>query len=176
MLREELGSNFRMQTDIFHMIVQLITTNVTLVEIGECNTSQRCCRCHEKMKNARKVVDGDGIHQELIHAVKVCPHCCTTWNRDLNASRNIAHIFNMLRSGEERPEALQKLPESDVYLHNSLHCCDHGTLHKREQCCCICSLGPASGFLNSCLPHLCEPERALPQFCHLRQYYSDYHI
>lgn len=82
-----------------------LRSNVTLVEVGECNTSQKCCRCHERMKNARKeVVDGDRIRQEPIHAVKVCPHCCTTWNRDLNASRNIAHIFNMLRSGKERPE------------------------------------------------------------------------
>lgn len=52
--------------------------NVTLVEIGECNTSQRCCRCHAKMKNASKeVVNGNEIKKEQIHAVKVFVHLPT---------------------------------------------------------------------------------------------------
>lgn len=85
-----------------------LRSNVKLVEVGECNTSQKCCQCHQKMKNAKKeVVIGNEISQESIYAVKVCPHCSTTWNRDLNASRNIAHIFNVLRSGKERPEVFR---------------------------------------------------------------------
>lgn len=85
-----------------HLIRQ---PNVTLVNVGECNTSQNCCCCHIRMKNAvKEVVDGEEVVKEPIHAVKVCPHCLTTWNRDLNAARNIAFLFRTLRSGGQRPE------------------------------------------------------------------------
>jgi len=82
--------------------------NVTMAKVGECNTSQKCCRCLNPMKNATREVDVNGeVHKENIHAVKVCPHCRTTWNRDLNAPHNIRHIFYQLRAGNGRPEAFR---------------------------------------------------------------------
>jgi transposase len=42
-----------------------------------------------------------------IHAVKMCRHCSTTWNRDLNAARNIGHIFERIRESGVRPEVFR---------------------------------------------------------------------
>ena len=83
--------------------------NVTFVAVGECNTSQKCCRCHERMENVmgEKIRDGR-FCRFRIHAVKVCPNCLTTWNRDVNAARNIRSVFLALRGvcgARDRPEA-----------------------------------------------------------------------
>ena len=42
-----------------------------------------------------------------IHAVKVCQHCSTTWNRDVNAAKNIRAIYEALARGEGRPQAFE---------------------------------------------------------------------
>jgi len=94
----------------YKMLIKLLQArkNVTMAMVGECNTSQKCCRCLNPMKNATREVDVNGVmHKENIHAVKVCPHCRTTWNRDLNAPHNIRHIFYELRAGNGRPIAFR---------------------------------------------------------------------
>ena len=80
--------------------------NACVIEVGECNTSQVCSCCHGRLKSVKgeKFV-GEGVTAYMIHGIKVCPHCKVTWNRDVNASRNILHIFQELRNGRGRPEA-----------------------------------------------------------------------
>ena len=82
--------------------------NVTLISVGECNTSQKCCRCHARMENVvgEKIVEGK-LRRSRLHAVKVCPNCSTTWNRDTNAAKNIRTIFRALRAGRPRPEVFR---------------------------------------------------------------------
>ena len=77
--------------------------NVTFVAVGECNTSQKCSACSRKMASVMGwEVRNERVRRERIHAVKVCPNCSTTWNRDTNAARNIRTI---LRGRGERPAA-----------------------------------------------------------------------
>ncbi|BDA45239.1 hypothetical protein COCOBI_07-0260 [Coccomyxa sp. Obi] len=82
--------------------------DVTLVEVGECNTSRLCSRCHEELEGVRsEVMERERIVKRGIHAVKVCRHCSTTWNRDLNAARNIRHVFERIRESGVRPEVFR---------------------------------------------------------------------
>ena len=45
--------------------------------------------------------------QVEIYGIKVCNHCVTTWDRDLNAARNILAIFLALRAGRPRPQVFR---------------------------------------------------------------------
>jgi hypothetical protein len=42
------------------------------------------------------------------HPLKVCNHCSTVWNRDINAAKNMLTLLNCLVEGEERPPALRR--------------------------------------------------------------------
>jgi hypothetical protein len=61
-------------------------------DLNEFKTSQRCSKCFAQLKGH--------VHWQ----VKRCPSCFTTWNRDLNASRNFRTIWlYMVRNGGQRP-------------------------------------------------------------------------
>jgi hypothetical protein len=89
-------------------------------EVNEYKTSKLCSACHEVLEPLRilqRAVDEDGgpvlfddgsVREVLIpnYRVRACtnPHCrARNWNRDVNACRNIAHVFIEWCSGRERP-------------------------------------------------------------------------
>lgn len=79
-----------------------------LLKIGECNTSQKCSCCHAQLKTiSGERFQGGALQWVEIYGIKVCNHCVTTWDRDLNAARNILAIFLTLRGGEPRPHAFR---------------------------------------------------------------------
>ena len=92
--------------------------NVTMVMIGECNSSKLCSRCHREMGHAKKETVKEGVVKKRnIHTVKVCNHCSTTWNRDLNATKNFRYVFSKLRAGEQRPDVFR--PKRRICINNS---------------------------------------------------------
>ena len=42
------------------------------------------------------------------HAVRVCHHCHTVWNRDVNAARNMRGLLECQAAGQQRPPALRR--------------------------------------------------------------------
>ena len=40
--------------------------------------------------------------------VRVCPHCRTRWDRDINACLNMIYLFYCAASGRTRPQALRR--------------------------------------------------------------------
>jgi hypothetical protein len=60
--------------------------------------------CNQKLVRGQnheaRVVE---MEPHSIYAVKKCKHCLTNWNRDINAARNILHIFMSLVEFHEIP-------------------------------------------------------------------------
>lgn len=83
-----------------------------VVKIGECNTSQKASCCHRQLQPVKgeRVIRGVLRRGIEIYGIKVCKHCVTTWDRDLNAARNILAIFLALRGGRPRPQAFVPRP------------------------------------------------------------------
>lgn len=66
-----------------------------VIPVNEDYTSQMCsnCDCEDPMKGLR-VPTGEGNQQRYeLFKVRVCNRCRTVWNRDVNAARNIYHVF-----------------------------------------------------------------------------------
>ena len=78
---------------------------------------QVCSVCERASLRTLQTADG-----ERPHAVRVCTHCHTVWNRDTNAARNMLRLLKCLAAGEDPPEALRRparrgrgaVPELDV--------------------------------------------------------------
>ena len=83
-----------------------------VVKIGECCTSQKCSCCHHQLQKVKgERVIGGVLRQGIdTYGIKVCNHCMTTWDRDLNAARNILAIFLALRGERPRPQAFVPRP------------------------------------------------------------------
>jgi len=92
-----------------------------VVVLDEHYTSQRCSKCAFAVRNpvyrsADKLLPGytqrgpEGQARREIHGVRRCPHrsCGLTWNRDVNAARNMRQVFlHMLHNGKKRPPLFQ---------------------------------------------------------------------
>ena len=86
--------------------------NVFLEMIHERNTSQVCSCCYEKLTNMRSETK-NGVKK--VHKVLHCKsnqtlkpelraqRCGTTWNRDVNASKNILELLLHMINGSKRP-------------------------------------------------------------------------
>ena len=94
--------------------------------IDEFRTSQTCCACHNRLTNMRAYTtrvrrkrDNGGLLQEekvtslgKVHKVLHCTSgklgdslsCGMTWDRDVNASRNIMELLMFEIAGKERPK------------------------------------------------------------------------
>ena len=97
--------------------------NVTLVNVDEFRTSVTCSNCQGRLTNmtaASRKRRRDGEWSETFGKIHKVLHCRTsegisacrgavTWNRDVNASRNILEIVRQAMMGRERPSALQRL-------------------------------------------------------------------
>jgi hypothetical protein len=101
--------------------------HVELHSIPEFRTSINCHCCHNKMSNmkaesAKVKRNGERVHQprHKIHKVLHCkpsqgraapsglPCCGHTWNRDVNAAKNMLMLVLLERKGWERPPAFRR--------------------------------------------------------------------
>lgn len=67
-----------------------------VIEVDEYMTTQSCSRCQEKMRLPPKhkgVKEGRRRHD---HRFQFCPKCGITWNRDVNAARNMICVYKKL--------------------------------------------------------------------------------
>ena len=103
--------------------------NVVFREVSEFRTSQTCSCCHGKLTNMvadvtskKKNEDGTrNVYRSRVHKVLHCrssvddgiARCGTTWNRDVNASKNMLALTMMEIRGLERPEALCRKAKAD---------------------------------------------------------------
>jgi hypothetical protein len=78
---------------------------VRVVRVDEYRSSKVCSKCGGDMD---QVIGANG---DSLHAVLKCKSCCTVWNRDVNASRNLHHIaLYMAANGNQRPTEFSRLP------------------------------------------------------------------
>ncbi len=80
-----------------------------VVLVDEYRTSQACCGCHSQLVRSRR--DFTTLH---------CGVESMTWNRDVNASRNIALLFKCKMLGLERPACMQPRRPEPAWLHDHL--------------------------------------------------------
>lgn len=76
-----------------------------VVLVDEYRTSKVCHRCHNEM-----------MQHPHVHATKHCQSesCSWSWNRDANAARNIAHLFECHLAGRARPAAFARTAKRDT--------------------------------------------------------------
>lgn len=106
--------------------------NVAFLGIGERYTSCRCSTCHNKLVNMKaeetrkhrtgRREDGEEVFERTVkmtrvHKVLHCrkssqdgvslktPHCGATWNRDINAAKNMMMLMMCYICGDPRPPA-----------------------------------------------------------------------
>lgn len=107
-------------------------SNVHLRILDEYKSSQMCSKCHERLKNMRaksvivqrkKSKDGEVVKKKILRQGKIHKvlHCTsgkqigdkvicrgTTWDRDVNASRNLLLILDHELRGKERPSCFRR--------------------------------------------------------------------
>ena len=102
-------------------------TDVSLIDVDEFRTSANCSRCFEKLVNMKapttskvKWREGARVVTELqnqrIHKCLHCKNseCCkasnkTTWNRDVNAAKNIFMMGMLMLKGWKRPPSFLRM-------------------------------------------------------------------
>jgi transposase len=85
----------------------------TLYLIDEFRTSARCSRC-QLQEGICSEFQEDDESRKLIHALLLCQQCGRIWNRDSNASRNIARLTRCGLQGLPRPEYLSRAVASQA--------------------------------------------------------------
>ena len=83
------------------MIRDYIARFGRVVLVDEYLTSQVCSGCHKRMEQSK-------VEHGVFHCKSDCCKLKTTWDRDENASQNIAHIFVEHMKGNIRPEYFQR--------------------------------------------------------------------
>lgn len=95
---------------------------VPVVRIDEYRTSKTCshCQCEENVFqvkhnqdrfNRKKREKEFGLFET--HEVVRCKNCMKSWQRDINASRNIHHLLQCLVQGKERPKGMRRVDKDD---------------------------------------------------------------
>ena len=92
------------------MVRDYLARKGRVVLLDEGLTSKTCCQCHSVMRQ----------HASL-HATKHCKSAIHTWswNRDVNAARNIAYLWKCYMAGLDRPAAFRPRPR--LPARNTLH-------------------------------------------------------
>ena len=74
---------------------------VEVLDVREFNTSRVCSSCHSR----HPLQNPTGLKVSKPHFVRRCNNitCQTTWNRDVNAARNIRDLGRLLWLGMKRP-------------------------------------------------------------------------
>lgn len=109
--------------------------NVLFKNVCEFRTSCTCNGCFEKLVNMkadtvrfktaaggtkeRRVVEGNKVHKVLHcrNSVGSSPskaRCGATWNRDVNAAKNILLLLRKWVNGEQRPEVFCRSPKNTI--------------------------------------------------------------
>lgn len=86
---------------------------LVVVSIWEHNASKVCSKCLTKTLSNIKI---DGSY---MHGVLSCSKCRTLWQRDINASRNMANIFYPLVRARIRPKVFCPISKNE----------DNSTIH-----------------------------------------------
>jgi len=89
---------------------------VDIVDIHEAYTSKMCSTCHAengKIRYLKTVIKSDGSSQNVLvsaYGVLRCTNneCGISWDRDINAGRNILALLKCKKDGQERPSYLCK--------------------------------------------------------------------
>lgn len=115
-------------------------SNCQVVDLDEYKTSQLCSLCHEQLKSVyTSKTKGEGetmeVKRRILHGVKCCisAQCRTSmltrceaktfpwvasrgrmWNRDINAARNMLHIYQELLATGERPVPFRRNTNAPV--------------------------------------------------------------
>ncbi|CEI96835.1 hypothetical protein RMCBS344292_10985 [Rhizopus microsporus] len=94
------GTSGVVQRSLYQRSKQL---TAAIVQINEYNTSKVCSSC--KKKDLEKVKLENGIE---FFGILVCKNCGILWNRDINASKNMAYIAASIWNGDGRPSIFEK--------------------------------------------------------------------
>ena len=104
----QYSTGFRHAPVPMKLLLRRLKEHTQVVVIDEHYTSQMCSKCAfpkegEEMKaKAMPQVKKEG--GGTMWTVKRCKQCHTTWNRDVNAARNMRLLYlHMLRNGTVRP-------------------------------------------------------------------------
>ena len=107
--------------------------NVLMRMIDEYNTSKKDCLTHQPLKNMRALTTivrrsanceiTRKTYNNKVHKVLHCQNnegerparVQTTWNRDVNASRNILMLLQLEVSGQPRPLAFSRFKQTTIH-------------------------------------------------------------
>ena len=91
-----------------------------VVLVDEFQTSKKCSECTEieggsVLRNPRMASwkDGVGLHVKNVYELCQCTTCYRTWNRDVNAARNIWRAFHGEYTNGERPQHIRRPPQAE---------------------------------------------------------------
>jgi hypothetical protein len=101
------GKGFRQTLRRGGYRVLLVDEHRTSVQCSHCQ--QDAAKCHKFLPSTRRDRNG---RCWLVHGLLLCQQCRRPWNRDANASLNIARLAKTALAGLPRPEYLQRSREA----------------------------------------------------------------